>query len=301
MSKAIKTVRKFNQDYKSFNFSGIQNKEEEFLESVIELDAQGNPLVESKFDEAGQLEEKNTYGYESNGKLTEHTLLFAAEDVTEKKILNRDEKGRLLEEIKYYGSDSGERTTYLYDSKDNLIERKYFDEEGEFQSHETFLYDANGSLAEHKRFNHQGKIEEHHTFEHNTPDHTVLENEFHPDGSLASKTVFTFDEKGKELSSLKTTTDGKLISGTTTVYDENGNVIERKFNDFYSKVLRFAYDENNHCITNELFDGNGLLLRKIMFEYDEEGNVIAEQTYEMDTTRGGRDKHFGTRYEYEFY
>ena len=44
-----------------------------------------------------------------------------------------------LEEIKYYGSDSGERTTYVYDDKDNIIERKYFDEEGEFQSHEGTL------------------------------------------------------------------------------------------------------------------------------------------------------------------
>ena len=51
----------------------------------------------------------------------------------------------------------------------------------------------------------------------------------------------------------------------------------------------------------ELFDGNGILLRKNLYEYDDEGNVIAEQTYEMDTTRGGRDKHFGTRYEYELY
>ena len=39
MSKAIKTVRKFNQDYKSFNFTVIETNAEEFLESVIELDA----------------------------------------------------------------------------------------------------------------------------------------------------------------------------------------------------------------------------------------------------------------------
>src|SRR5436190_1798344 len=131
MSKAIKTVRKFNQHYKSFSFSELQTAEDEYLESVIELDANGNVLLESKFDADGELEEKNSYQYESHGKLAEHILLFAAEDVTEKRIMTRDDKGRLLEEIKYYGDDSGERTTYVYNEKDQLTERKQLDEEGE--------------------------------------------------------------------------------------------------------------------------------------------------------------------------
>lgn len=302
MSNAIKTIRKFNQHYRTFNFSEIQsNADDEFLESQIELDAAGNTLVESKFDEGGQLEEKNSYAYGSHGKLTEHSLLYAAEDVTEKRILNRDDKGRLVEEIKYYGADSGERTTYVYDEKDHLIERSYFDEEGDFQSRETFSYDEKGSLAEHKKFNQKGELEEHRTFSHNDGDHTISENEYHPDGSLASKTLFAFDDQGKEVSSAKTTTDGKLISSVVNVFDEHGNVIEKRIKDFYSKTVRFMYDDHNRCISNELFDGNGMLIRKNLFEFDEDGNVIAEQTYEMDTSRGGRDKHFGTRYEYEFY
>ena len=35
-------------------------------------------------------------------------------------------------------------------------------------------------------------------------------------------------------------------------------------------------------------------------QFDEDGNPIHEHTYEMDTSRGGRDKHFETRYEYEW-
>ena len=65
--------------------------------------------------------------------------------------------------------------------------------------------------------------------------------------------------------------------------------------------MKYEYNEKDLLITQELFDDNGMLLRKNMYDHDEEGNIIAEQTYEMDTTRGGRDKHFGTRYEYEFF
>jgi hypothetical protein len=301
MSKAIKEIRKFNQHYRSFSFSELQTAEEEFLESIIELDANGNVLSESKFDADGGLEEKNSYQYESHGKLSEHILLFAAEDVTEKRVMTRDDKGILLAEIKYYGDDSGERTTYTYDEKNQLTERKQYDEEGEFQSLETFAYDEKGSLTEHKRLDKDGKTEEHRTFLKNETDHSILENEFNASGALISKTLMKFDDAGKELTSVQTTAEGKLISSVTTIYDEKGNVIEKQFKDFYSKTIRYSYDENNRCITNELFDGNGMLIRKNLYEYDEEGNVIAEQTYEMDTTRGGRDKHFGTRYEYEFY
>jgi len=148
MGKAIKTIRRFNQHYKIFSFSDdVPDMEEEFLESVIEMNAEGLVTSESKFDSGGQLEEKNSYRYESHGKLAEHVLLYAAEDMTEKRVMNRDDKGRLLEEIKYYGDDSGERVTYVYDEKDNLVERKYYDEEADLQSHETFVYDEKGSLS----------------------------------------------------------------------------------------------------------------------------------------------------------
>jgi YD repeat-containing protein len=301
MPKTIKTIRKFSQHYRTFSFSEMQpNADQEFLESVIELDPSANVLVESKFDSEGELEEKNTFAYESHGKVIEHVLLYAVEDVTEKRVMKRDEKGRLLEEIKYYGDDSGERTTYVYDEKDNLIERKQYDEEGNFQTHEIFTYDENASLLEHKKLNKDNVIEEHRSFLH--PDKlTIVENEFNPDGSLATKTLFKFDDEGKELTAVQTTSDGKLVSAVATIYDEKNNVIERQYKDFYSKTIRYRYDETNRCIADELYDGNGMLLRKKLVDYDEEGNVVAEQTYEMDTTRGGRDKHFGTRYEYEYY
>lgn len=301
MSKKIKTIKRYNQNYKLFGFTEGQPKAEvEFLESETVINSEGNVLSESKFDADGEPEEKNSYRYEAHGKPVEHILHLIAEDMTEKRIFNRDEKGRLLEEIKYYGDDTGERTTFVYDEKDNLVERKYFDEEGDFQAHETFSYNKDGSLLEHKKTNKEGKIEEHRSFINND-DRTIEQHEYNDDGSLSSKTIFKFDEAGKEISSIQTTADGKLISAVTTTYDDNGNEIEKQFKDFYSKTVRYSYDDNNRCLTNELFDVNGVLIRKNLYEYDEEGNVIAEQTYEMDTSRGGRDKHFGIRYEYEFY
>jgi hypothetical protein len=301
MSKKIKHIKKFNRPFKPFSFGNAQEVgEEEFLESTIELDENGNTLVEVKYAGDGEMEEKNSYRYNPEGKLLEHILLYAVEDVTEKRMLTRNEKGLLLSEVKYYGDDSGERTDYTYDEKDNLIERKYYDEEGEFVGKENFSYDENGSLTEHIKYTNTDAIEEHITF-NKLDDKTFEQVQHNPDGSLQSRTLIRFTDEGKELSSEQTTADGKLISGITNVFDDKGNVIERHYKDFYSKTLRYAYDEQNRCIMQELFDGNGILIRKNVYTYGEEGNVMDEHTYEMDTTRGGRDKHFETRYEYEYW
>jgi hypothetical protein len=301
MSKKIKSIKRYNRPFKPFSFGNAEEVgEEEYLESFIEMDESGNTLAEIKYSEDREMEEKNSFRYNQEGKLLEHTLLYAVEDVTERRMLTRNEKGLLLSEVKYYGDDTGEKTEYTYDEKDNLVEKKYFDEEGEFIGKESFAYDEIGSLVEDIKYDAKNAIEEHNTFR-KIDEFNIEQIQHNPDGSMASKIIIKFNNEGKELSSEQTTADGKLISGITNVYDEKGNVTERHYKDFYSKTLRYVYDENNRVVMQELFDGNGILVQKLMFSYDEDGNLIDTHTYEMDTTRGGRDKHFETRYEYEFW
>ncbi len=302
MSKKIKQVRRLNQRYKNFSFSELMTKaDEEYLETLLEMDEQGNILSEAKFDREGELEEKNSLRYSPDGKLLEHVLFYAVDDFTEKRILHRDEKGRLLEEIKYYGDDSGERTTYEYNEKDLISRIMEYDEEGVFISREEISYDAEGSVVERSKTNDTGDLMERVVFEKAADSKNLLEKEFGDDGELKNITTISFNEEGKEISSHRSTPEGKLISGVVTSYDEKGNVVERHYKDFYSKRIKYEYDDANRMVAQELFDGSGLLLRKNIYEYDESGNLLAEQTFEMDNSSATKEKHFGTRYEYEFY
>ncbi len=302
MAKKIKLVRRLNQRYKNFSFSELMTKaDEEYLESVLEMDQAGNVLSESKFDKQGELEEKNALTYTSDGKLIEHVLYYAMDDVTEKRLLNRNEEGRLLEEVKFYGDDAGERTAYEYNENNLISAIIEFDEEGSFISREEIKYDSEGSVFERIKSDENGNLIDRVLFEKANDSKVLLEKEFGSDGELKNVTTISFNEKGKELSSYQSTPEGKLITGIETSYDDKGNVIERDYKDFYAKTVRYEYDENNRMITQELFDGSGLLLRKNIYEYDESGNLLAEQTFEMDNSRGNKEKHFGTRYEYEFY
>ncbi|REJ81603.1 MAG: hypothetical protein DWQ44_10710 [Bacteroidetes bacterium] len=302
MKGKVKILRKYNQRYKNFSFSELMTKaDEEYLETIMEMDEKGNLLSESKFDPEGELEEKNSYIYDADGRLLEHVLLFALEDVTEKRVLKRNEKGMLLEETKYYGDDSGERSEYAYNEKDEVVEIKNYDEDGEYVWSEYFSYDSDGSLTEKVKKDREGQIQEHVKFVLTDPKSVIEEHDLKPDGSLNVKTVMEFNEKGKEIVSKQYTADGKLIAAVLTEYDENGNVSEKKYRDFYSKTLRFTYDENNNMTSQELFDGTGLLLRKNVYEYDDNGNMLTEQNFELDAARGGKDKHHGARFEYEYF
>jgi hypothetical protein len=301
MSKKIKSIKRFNQHYRNFNFSDLTSRADaEVIELDVVLDENGNTLEEIKYGSDGQPEEKNSYTYDKKGKLLTHILLYVVEDVTQKRILTRNEKGNLLSEEKYYGDDSGEKTVYEYDEKDNIINILYYDEEGDYASKNEIKYNEKGEVTERISLNNKNKILSRIAF--SVPEeHHIEESEYDENNKLVSKTLMVFNKDGKEVTTRQTNPQGKLISAVQNTYDERGNVIQRVYKDFYSKTIKYTYDENNLLTDQELYDDNGLLLRKNMYEYDDDGNIIAEQTYEMDTTRGGRDKHFGTRYEYVYW
>lgn len=301
MEKAIKTVRRFNQQYRTLSFSELMKKaDEEYLEIVVQMDKDGRPVEESKFDSQGELEERNQYSYSAGGKLTEHILLYALDDVTERRVLTRGSKDLLLEEVKHYGDDTGERIEYMYDEKDRIKTVIRHDEEGDFDFKEEFNYDEKTGLESRTRLDKAGKVQGSVSYKHDS-DRLMEEKEYDAAGALLSVSAFRYDDKGNEVFAEQRKSDGGLISAVYSTYDDSGRLLERKHKDFHSKIVRYTYDDQGRLATQELFDGSGLLLRKNFYEYDPEGRILNEQVFEIDTSRGGRDKHYGTRYEYDFF
>src|SRR3954471_6116590 len=100
----IKLIKRYKTLFKNFNFTSSTPEEgDEFLEAIVSLNENGLVICEDKFDIDNELEEKAEYEYDGNGKVVSQTLLYALDDVMEKKIFKRDEKGNLLSEVKLYG------------------------------------------------------------------------------------------------------------------------------------------------------------------------------------------------------
>lgn len=297
MSK-FKSINRYNQNFKNFNFSDLTPEpDEEFLEMTIEFDANGNVVSERKFTSDGELEEENMYKYDGNGKLIEHELYYALDEAREKLVMTRNAKGKLVSEVKYYGDEPGSRTEYEYDEKDNIIGILTYDDDGEFVTKEQIEYNDKGSVT--RRVTHDSKNALVSDLKFNyISDKQIEETSYDENAKPVSMTLITFNDEGKELSSVETNMQGKLISSLVNVYDDRGNVVEKIYKDFYSKRVRNEYDEHNRLISQEIFDNTGLLIKRNTYVFDEAGNVVAEQNFEMDNSRGGRDRHYGTRYEY---
>ncbi len=297
MSK-FKTIKKYNQNFKNYNFSeDTPVAELEFLEMTIDFDTEGRVVSEIKFTEDGEMEEQNDYRYDANGKLIEHELYYALDEAREKVVLVRDEKGKLVSETKMYGDEKGAHVEFEYDSKDRVVAIVNYDDDGDFSSRETIEYNDAGGIVKRSTLGIDNKIVSEIKFVY-LSDKQVEETHYDEKGKMGNLTVTTFDDKGKEVNSVERNAQGKLISSMLNIFDDRGNVIEKIYKDFHSKKVKNEYDEKDQLILQEIFDTNGLLVKRNTYDYDEAGNIISEQNFEMDSSRGGRDRHFGTRYEY---
>ena len=298
--KKVSQVRRYARLFRGFGASG-EDEGAEYLEHLTDLDPEGQVLREVKYFEDGTEEEVSTYVYDSAHRLTGHTLQYVPDETSEKRVLERDGEGRLVRETKLYGELEGERTEYSYDDKGRVAEIRSFDEEGDFASQETVTYNGEGKITGRASTGPAGEILERKEYAYTDDGAAVTESVFDASGQLLKRTTSKFDEQQRETDTEERTGQGKRISAIRSSYDDRGNLVERRFIDFYSKTLRYAFDEQNHCISEELSDDQGRLLRKRLFDYDDEGRLAAEKSYEMDLSRGGRDRHQELRYEYEFH
>jgi len=296
----IKQVKRFATVFRSFAVAGNAEEGFEYLEHLIDYNEQGQLVRETKFLEDGSTEEINTYTYDDKDKLTGHKLEYVPDEASESRVLERDSEGRVTRESKFYGDFSGERTEYTFSENGLVSEIKSFDEEGDFSTRETISYDEKKQIVQRMVYDTNDKVLEKREFTY-SDDGSVEEKYYGKDGTLEKTTTAKKDDQNREAEVVERTGQGKLISAVYTRYDEKGNVIDRHHKDFNSKILRYSYDEENRCTGEEVFDENGMLLRKHIFEFDTEGKIIAEQSYEMNASRGARDKHLAIRYEYETY
>jgi hypothetical protein len=281
-------------------FGEANSHEKEYLSLQTIYDEKGNVVEEKKLNQDGETEEINTFSYNDESKLMEHVMHMLMDDVKEVLKNTRDEKGRLIKEQKFYGSEPGEATSYVYNDKGSIIEINQTDEEGIPVSKELVEYNEKNDLVSRTKTDSSGNILEKTEIIYDENGNVVAKVEYSGSDNFLNKTEYTYNEKNNIISAVQRNETGKLNESITYVYDESGNVIEKDISDFHPRKILFRFDEKNHCIEEEIYDQNGQLSSKDIFEYDEYGNMISELNYNMDINRMNRDHNAGHRYEYEY-
>ncbi len=294
----IKASKKFTTRFKKMAFGGDPDGEVLAVHSLY--DDKGNVTEEIRIDEDDQVE-NHMFAYDALGKLLRHELVIAADGISETFVYDRDDKGRVIKETKFYGEDEGESTAYEYAAHIQPVRIAKFYADNDLESVELISYNDSELLIEHRKFDNENKLIEITEVDYNDKKLPVEKRVLDKNSTLISTTIFLYNDKDEMIRIVEKNKDGKITSDISSVYDESGNVTERKIRDFHSRTLRFAFDENNNCVEESVYDEHGNLTMKSNYEFDEHNYMVAESGYFLDMNRGSQMANSQSRYEYEFY
>jgi hypothetical protein len=293
----FKTVKRFTRVFKSLQFKSEAENLAEYLSLQSTYDENGRLTEELKFREDGTIEERNVFRWVNN-MLVSHLIEMPQEGMEEEYRYTRTENGKLLKEQKFYSGEPGEATEYFY-NPDGLPEKiiKY-DVDGVKEGEELFEY-ADKQLTVHRIYDAEGKLSVVNEYV-NKDGRPVLRKEKDAEGNLMSETEYEYDDKGNLINSVTRNEEGEIVESISVKFDERGNVTEKKIRDYHPRVFCFQYDENNRCISEEMYNAFGQLSSKTVYEYDDAGELIAEINYNIDHSYSHHDYNKAHRYEYGF-
>lgn len=231
------------------------------------------------YDESGKVDETRSYEYDAQGnmiKMTEggytHTYTYDADNRKTDLLVTRSD------------GSSYQHYTYQYDAKGNQTLRTedyseyhyeyattYNDQglpteivctqNGTPYSTDSFTYDDQNRVVDHI----SGTISRTHYV---YTDNTVAEQDVNDDGTkVYEETIYTYDANGKLLKE-EFFEDGELLDYKEYTRDTDGKAMEKR--------------------SYSVSDAEATLTRKMVYTYDENGNLTEVNTYENDTLTARR-------------
>ncbi len=296
----IRSRKKFSLRNSNMGFGGTPSVE--FLETETHFNEKGNVVREVKHEPDNTGSEILEYDYNEQGVITRQKLTAEGEmDMEETIVFERDEKGRLVKEVKYYGDDEGEKVIVEYGAHNNPVKVFKSDPDGDPESEETMDYDSSDRLIKHhvKQFTEDSDVIS--QFTYNEAGKPACKIDTDTNGTVLSKVEFEYDEKGLLVRETEKNANDELISEIVTVYDERENIIHRDIRDYNSRKLIFEFDDNDNCIKEEIFDENGKMIMKTVFEFNEHNLPVSESSVASGIAFGVTDGNKESRFEYEYY
>ncbi len=221
------------------------------------VDSNGYTLDETEYDAESNVVCKRIYRYFDTGEVKEYIEYDPSDELLERHIYSKDESGEICtQEMEFHG---GEKTIKEFSFTDigNADKATIRDENGEIIGYELYLLDESGRL--------QAEIE--------------LDSE----NNEISKYERFFDDFDR-LKHGKHYIDGNLSKMESFEYDSKGNVIKKEetnYIDNFTITENYEYDQSNRMICNTSYQ-DGRLVFENNCEYDEFGDLISEEFFELD-------------------
>lgn len=190
-----------------------------------------------------------------------------------------DEKGSLMESIRYAGGSVSQREVFKYDERGTLIEESRHDSKNLLVERIVHTYNAEGRRNESLQYNETSKLTGKIVYGYDSAGR-LIEKVSYKDGKQNGKAVLAYDGEGRAASIIAYDSKGDIPNQIVTQYDDKANRVEKARSglkgDLEGRTIT-TYDSKGNVIVIDHYRPNGSPAWKWEFEYDDKGNVINEK------------------------
>jgi YD repeat-containing protein len=286
MSKKIKSITLFKNDLISHRHSPEESDPKGYKYSYSEMDESGHLLLEVKFNDAGELEEKDVYTFDNEGKLKEEISFLSDEEIAEHKTYEYDSQGLVQQVFKHYADGSKDTIQYEYDGNGNVSVKTTTDSEDEIEAKEIFEWDNKNLIRKEVYEFDELKWKEINTYD--TKGNRIEVSKWsQEDGN--SRTEIFFNDQNDIVKTLEYNNDNKLVSKTIYTYDEKARLA--------NAVL---YDERGNAIEQTETNASGEINNRAVRKFNDANEVVETSVY-IDLHGKGLNQEYLLHYEYEYF
>jgi len=211
-------------------------------------------------------------------------------------------KGDLIEKIWYDSNgDYFKKWTWIYDDKGNVTEERTYEEDSTIYRKFTLKYDENANMIEENGYKTDGSLYSRRTLDYNSNNKTTEEINYDSNDGFKGKRTYNYDENDNLIQFNTYFIDNSLNTSLKYKYDDKGNRIEESadvyfFNSdrsFHRKQI-FSYDDNGIMVGVNTYDQEDNPMGSVIYKFDEQGNKIEEIDHDVQSNQEVR-----TTYKYD--
>lgn len=238
----------------------------------LEYDKEGNLILSIKYDPDGQVIEKIVTDYDSKGLKAKEEIYYSENELAETSCYEYDENKKLVKIITDY--TAGYQTITEYIRKENRLEIRQVDEEGEVEETEIFMYNDEGKIIEKQILNDRGKLTEKQVSIYDSEGQLVQRDILERKNKLALRRSYRYNDNGQPIEIKVTNRKGKLVEYYRLEYDDANRPISQN-----TPQGRIELEYPDKGIQKErYYDAGGTLQQKLTRYTDDAGNVLKEES-----------------------
>ena len=297
MKKKIKSTTLHRFDSVISPSTGNKTESRGYKYSHSTFNEDGQILMEIRYNEDGEEEEKFVNTYDSKGRLTEEITYLSDEEMAEHKSYERNEQGQIIRAYKHYQDGDKDTIHYNRDDGGKLIEKITIDSYNEEEAREIIEY-VNDKLKQRKVYEYDElMLDESYNYddEGNITEYSkwTIEEE-------NSKFFNLFDKKGNLVKAMKHNLKDKLISKAEYMYDADKLVKIIEENQYEKNTTTLTYDDHGNPLEQVELNRAGELNNQAIRKYNDNHDVAESEVF-IDFHGQRINQHYVLKYEYEYF